>query len=64
MEEKIDNPSSAQKHEKEVSKKKITIIVDEDDPCLKTKDEIYEEKKVQGKLQEFKYSPGNDPRYI
>jgi len=62
MEEKID-PSLAQKHEK-VSKKKITIVVDEDDPCLKKKDEIYKEKKVQEKLQEFKYSPGNDPRYV
>lgn len=59
MERKVDNP--AQKHktsEKEVSKKKITITVDEDDPCLK-KDVIHEEEISQG----FKFSPGNDPRY-
>lgn len=66
MEEKVDNPSSIQKHEiseKETSKKKITITVDEDDPCLKQKDEIHSGVE-EFKSQEFKYSPGNDPRYM
>lgn len=62
MEEEVDDPSSVQKHnpnEKGGSKKKITIIVDEDDPCLKKKDHIHKEE-----VSQFRYSPGNDPRYI
>ncbi|XP_011878111.1 PREDICTED: probable cytochrome c oxidase subunit 6B [Vollenhovia emeryi] len=56
MEEKVDKPASIQKHKiNEKEKKKITIVVDEDDPCLK-KDETREE-------QKFKFSPGNDPRF-
>ncbi|XP_077278022.1 cytochrome c oxidase subunit 6B1 [Temnothorax americanus] len=61
MEEKVDNPSSMKKHEtreKGASKKKITIV-DEDNPRLKKKNEIHKE----FKSQEFKYSPGNDPRF-
>lgn len=42
------------------SKKKITIEVDEDDDCLKKKDDIY---KKELREEEFKFSPGNDPRY-
>lgn len=66
MEEKVDNPSSIQKHEisEKNSKKKITIDVDEDDPCLKKKDEIHSKVKEEFKSQRFKYSPGNDPRYV
>ncbi|XP_028049426.1 cytochrome c oxidase subunit 12, mitochondrial [Monomorium pharaonis] len=54
MEEKIDNL----KH-KTSEKKKITITVDEDDPCLKKKDEIHEEEEQKG----YKFPPGNDPRF-
>jgi len=66
MEKKVDNPSSIQKREiseKETSKKKITITVDEDDPCLKQKDEIHSGVE-EFKSQKFKYPPGNDPRYM
>lgn len=62
MEEKVQNPSLIQEHEtskKGTSKKKITIEVDEDDSCLK-KNNIYE-KELQ--KEEFRYSPGSDPRY-
>lgn len=43
--------------QKNDSKKKT--IVDEDEPCLKRKDKIEEKA-----LQEFRFTPGNDPRYI
>lgn len=62
MEEKTDNSflvrnETSQKIE---SKKKITIIVDEDDPCLKR-----EEKKIEEvAFPEFRFNPGVDPRYI
>lgn len=61
MEEEVDDSSSVQKHnqnEKGIHKKKITIVVDEDDPCLKKKDEEITEE------EQFKHTPGNDPRYI
>lgn len=61
-----NNPSSARKYEstrEKGSKKKITIEVDEDDPCLK-KNEIHEEELRTSDGEEFKCSPGNDPRYI
>ncbi|XP_029662398.1 cytochrome c oxidase subunit 6b-3-like isoform X2 [Formica exsecta] len=50
MEEKMDNPL----------KKKITIVVDEDDPCLKGKEKIEEEFQA---FPDFRYNPGNDPRF-
>ncbi|XP_011162913.1 cytochrome c oxidase subunit 6B1 [Solenopsis invicta] len=53
MEGKVDNLKH--KTDEKISKKKITITVDEDDPCLK-KDEIHEE-------EGFKFSPGDDPRF-
>lgn len=40
------------------SKKKITIEVDEDDPCLRKDNEIEKEEE-----SKFKYSPSSDPRY-
>ncbi|XP_072755962.1 cytochrome c oxidase subunit 6B1 [Anoplolepis gracilipes] len=58
MEEKKDNPFLVRNHEPKNDSKKITIIVDEDDPCLKQKDQL-EEKAI----QEFKFNPGNDPRF-
>lgn len=41
------------------SKKKITIVVDEDDPCLK-----HEEKVEAVAYPQFRFNPGVDPRYI
>lgn len=58
--EKMDNPFLVQNHEmsqKNDLKKKT--IVHEDEPCLKRKDKIEEKA-----LQEFRFTPGNDPRYI
>ncbi|XP_029166372.1 cytochrome c oxidase subunit 6b-3-like [Nylanderia fulva] len=53
----VQNPETSQKSEGTL-KKKITIIVDEDDPCLK-QDKISEEKIP----YDFRYNPGNDPRF-
>lgn len=61
MKEKMDNPLLIRNHEtneKNGSKKK-TIVVDKDESCLKRKDKIEEEA-----LQELRFTPGNDPRYI
>lgn len=58
MEKKVDNPSLIRHeiNEKKTSKKKITIDVDEDDPCLK--------KVPEDPQKGFKFSPIGDPRYI
>lgn len=46
------------KYENEKGKKRLTIDVDEDDPCLKKHPEVPEDRG-------FKFSPiSGDPRYI
>lgn len=62
MDEKVDDPfldSKTSQKSEGTSKKKITIVVDEDDPCLKREDKILEEE-----IYDFRYNPGNDPRYV
>ncbi|KAL0101570.1 hypothetical protein PUN28_019007 [Cardiocondyla obscurior] len=59
MDEMGNNPSSVKYETNE--KKKVTIVVDEDDPCLKKEDKINKEDKFQS--QGFKFSPGDDPRF-
>ncbi|CAL1675361.1 unnamed protein product [Lasius platythorax] len=61
MEEKMDNPFLVRNHEtsQKSDSKKITIIVDEDDPCLKSKDKIQEDEV----LHDFRFNPSNDPRF-
>lgn len=60
MEKKVNNPSlqKYEVNEKGNTKKKITIDVDEDDPCLKRKGDL------PPREREFKFSPASDPRYI
>ncbi|EZA50567.1 Cytochrome c oxidase subunit 6B1 [Ooceraea biroi] len=54
MEEKLDSPLAQDETSEKVAKKKITIVVDEDDPCIKDK----------RKIEEFQLrTPGNDPRF-
>ncbi|XP_011690348.1 PREDICTED: cytochrome c oxidase subunit 6b-3-like [Wasmannia auropunctata] len=56
MGEKVDNPRKQETGDK---KKKISILVDEDDPCLRK-----EEVRGDGELREIGLtSPGNDPRF-
>ncbi|KMR04727.1 cytochrome c oxidase subunit 6b1-like protein [Lasius niger] len=61
MEEKMDNPFLVRNHEtsQKSDSKKITIVVDEDDPCLKPKDKIQEDEV----LHDFRFNPSNDPRF-
>ncbi|XP_018369007.1 PREDICTED: uncharacterized protein LOC108765033 isoform X2 [Trachymyrmex cornetzi] len=58
-----NNPARKYGTREKGSKKKITIEVDEDDPCLK-KNEIHEEETLRTfRGEEFIRSPGNDPRF-
>ncbi|KAG5324216.1 CX6B1 oxidase, partial [Pseudoatta argentina] len=58
-----NNSSSTRKNEtrEKGSKKKITIEVDEDDPCLK-KNKIHEKEKIQTEDESIR-TIGNDPRF-